>query len=95
MRTAFEFARLLFALDPWSDPHGAIMHLEFLAVKADQREWFLELEETWEKLRAERSFILPLDSRPGWVWSKSLILRGTTTKRGGGEVKSPLKINLC
>ena len=42
VRTAFEFARLLYALDPWTDPHGALLHLEFLAIKSGMEEWMLD-----------------------------------------------------
>jgi hypothetical protein len=86
MRTAFEFARLLWALDPWTDPQGALMHLDFLTVKAEQYEWFLELEEAWEEVRKERPSLPPIDARPGWKWSRSLVLKGLSTKKGGGEV---------
>jgi hypothetical protein len=87
MRTAFEFARLMWALDPWTDPEGALMHLDFLAIKAEQYEWFLEVEELWEEIRKEKPFLLPLTERPGWRWSKALILRGLGTRKGGGEVE--------
>jgi hypothetical protein len=86
MRTAFEFARLLLALDPWNDPQGAFMHMDFLAVKAEQYEWFLEIEEAWEEVRKEMPSLMPLSARPGWRWSKALVLRGLSVKKGGGEV---------
>lgn len=88
MRTAFEFARVLWALDPWTDPHGALLHLDFLAVKAEQREWLLEVEEAWEKVRVEKTTLMPLSARPGWRFSKSLILKGMSVKHGGGEVST-------
>ena len=86
MRTGFEFARMLWMLDPWTDPHGALMHLDFLAVKAEQYDWFIETEEAWEDARNEKTFLRPLDRYPGWLWSKALILKGMGVKRGGGEV---------
>ena len=85
MRTAFEFARLLWALDPWTDPQGALMHLDFLSIKAEQYEWFLEVEEVWEQIRKERPSLPPLEARPGWKWSRSLVLKGLGVKKGGGE----------
>ncbi|KIM32756.1 hypothetical protein M408DRAFT_186122 [Serendipita vermifera MAFF 305830] len=88
MRTAFEFARLLWALDPWTDPEGALMHLDFLAVKAEQHEWFLETEEVWEEIRKERPTLPSFNARPGWRWSKALILKGLGVKKGGGEKKA-------
>ncbi|KAI0666150.1 transcriptional repressor TCF25-domain-containing protein [Trametes maxima] len=48
VRTAFEFARLLYALDPWSDPHGALLHLEYLAVKAGMSQWLIDLWDVFE-----------------------------------------------
>ncbi|KAG8786089.1 hypothetical protein FRC20_008568 [Serendipita sp. 405] len=88
MRTAFEFARLLWALDPWTDPHLALAHLDFLSVKTEQYEWFLETESSWEEATSSKSFAKSLKSLPGWVWSKSLVLRGLGTKKGGGEAKA-------
>jgi hypothetical protein len=86
MRTAFEFARLLLALDPWNDPHCALMHMDFLVVKAEQYDWFLEMEEAWEDVRKEMPSLMPLSARPGWRWSRALVLRGLSVKKGGGEV---------
>ncbi|CCA72455.1 hypothetical protein PIIN_06391 [Serendipita indica DSM 11827] len=88
MRTGFEFARMLWMLDPWTDPHGALMHLDFLSVKAEQYDWFMETEEAWEEARNEKTFLRPLEQYPGWLWSKALILKGMGAKRGGGEKKA-------
>jgi len=62
------------------------MHLDFLVVKAEQYEWFLELEEAWEEIRKDRPPLPPIDARPGWKWSRSLVLKGLSVKKGGGEV---------
>lgn len=86
MRTAFEYARSLWSLDPWNDPHGALMHLDFLIIKAEQYDWFMDIENTWEGIRNEVPSLLPLDVRPGWKWSKALALKVMGTKKGGGEV---------
>ncbi|KAI0368457.1 DUF654-domain-containing protein [Pilatotrama ljubarskyi] len=48
VRTAFEFARLMYALEPWSDPHGALLHLEYLAIKAGMTQWLLDLWDLFE-----------------------------------------------
>jgi hypothetical protein len=90
MRTAFEFAKILWSLDPWTDPQGALLHLDFLAVKADQHQWFREVEEAWEEICLEKKNLLPLDSIPGWTWSKALLLKGISAKQGGGEVNENL-----
>ena len=38
-RTAFEWARILFSLNPYEDPHGALGWLEFLSGKCGIGEW--------------------------------------------------------
>ncbi|KAF8341438.1 transcriptional repressor TCF25-domain-containing protein [Cantharellus anzutake] len=35
IRTAFEFSRLLLSLDPIEDPHGALFHLDYLAMNVE------------------------------------------------------------
>ncbi|EJD51735.1 DUF654-domain-containing protein [Auricularia subglabra TFB-10046 SS5] len=50
-RAAFETARFMLALDPWTDPHGALLHLDFLAPKAGQKEWLLRMWDVWPRLR--------------------------------------------
>ncbi|KAI0771719.1 transcriptional repressor TCF25-domain-containing protein [Trametes elegans] len=55
VRTAFEFAKLLYALEPWSDPHGAALHLDFLALKAGVTQWLIDLWDVFEsELENER-----------------------------------------
>ncbi|EJD41319.1 DUF654-domain-containing protein, partial [Auricularia subglabra TFB-10046 SS5] len=46
-RAAFETARFLLTLDPWTDPHGALLHLDFLAPKAGSKEWLLRMWDVW------------------------------------------------
>ncbi|KAI0637558.1 transcriptional repressor TCF25-domain-containing protein [Trametes polyzona] len=48
VRTAFEFARLLYALEPWTDPHGALLHLDYLAIQAGMTQWLLDLWDLFE-----------------------------------------------
>ncbi|KAG5724562.1 Transcription factor 25 [Termitomyces sp. T112] len=50
-RTAFEFSRLLYGLDPHSDPHGAVFHLDLLAVKGGMGEWLVDLFEYHDQVR--------------------------------------------
>ncbi|KZO93809.1 DUF654-domain-containing protein [Calocera viscosa TUFC12733] len=50
-RTAFEFARLLLALDPVGDPHGASLWLDYLAIKAGQGQFLLDMWEEWDAAR--------------------------------------------
>ncbi|KAI8984868.1 transcriptional repressor TCF25-domain-containing protein [Trametes punicea] len=48
VRTAWEFARLMYGLEPWSDPHGALLHLDYLSIKAGMTQWLLELWDLFE-----------------------------------------------
>ncbi|KAH9978158.1 transcriptional repressor TCF25-domain-containing protein [Lactifluus volemus] len=85
-RTAFEFARLLLSLDPWSDPHGAHLHLDFLAIKSGMHSWLLSFYEmstpTVSKgsgrshgLEESQSSQFPVCALPGWAYSRALALR--------------------
>ncbi|PCH41718.1 DUF654-domain-containing protein [Wolfiporia cocos MD-104 SS10] len=76
-RTAFEFARLLYAIDPWGDPHGALLYLDFLAIKAEMWQWAIDLY-TFSAPHADeyqghrdgfRVTVLP-----GWAYSYALAL---------------------
>ncbi|KAI0031531.1 transcriptional repressor TCF25-domain-containing protein, partial [Vararia minispora EC-137] len=68
-RTAFEWARLLWSLDPWSDPHGALLHLDFLSIKAGMHDWLLSVS------RALASSDTPTLDLPGWAYARALALR--------------------
>ena len=48
MRTSFEFARLLYALDPWTDPHGSLLHFDYLAIKTGMTQWLIDLWDLFE-----------------------------------------------
>ncbi|KAG6871957.1 hypothetical protein C0995_014534 [Termitomyces sp. Mi166 len=52
-RTAFEFSRLLYALDPHADPHGALFHLDLLAVKSGMGEWLVWVFEYFEGVQVD------------------------------------------
>ncbi|OBZ71953.1 Transcription factor 25 [Grifola frondosa] len=85
VRTAFEFARLLYALDPWTDPHGALLHLDFLAIKAGMGHWLLKVWDLFarqgEKVYAGR---LQVTALPGWAYARSLALHAN--EEANGEV---------
>ncbi|KAL5530807.1 hypothetical protein ACEPAF_7065 [Sanghuangporus sanghuang] len=79
-RTAFEFARLLLALDPYIDPHGSLLFLDFLAIRSSMYEWLLSL---WDLHDAEarkevdtgdtwRRFNVTV--LPGWSYARALAL---------------------
>jgi hypothetical protein len=93
-RTAFETARVLFQcvsivwrisahlshrLDPYSDPWGSLLHLEFLAPKAGQGKWFIQLFDTYasamEKAGHTDDPRAPhLRDMPGMQFSKALCM---------------------
>lgn len=75
-RTAFEYARLLFALDPYTDPHGALLHLDFLAIKAKQTDWLLSVWDTYSEMDLGKTGEASFDPTilPGWAWSRALAL---------------------
>ncbi|KIJ38688.1 hypothetical protein M422DRAFT_75928 [Sphaerobolus stellatus SS14] len=77
-RTAFEYARLLLSLDPYTDPHGALLHLDYLAIKANQIDWLLGVWDAYTKmgLGKEETGEHRVDPTllPGWMWSRALAL---------------------
>ena len=86
-RTAFEFARLLFALDPIGDPHGAAFHLDFLSVKAGMGQWLLDVWELWPEARKDiadnplASHGIDVRCLPGWAYTRALILYDMESKK--------------
>ncbi|KAJ7174569.1 transcriptional repressor TCF25-domain-containing protein [Mycena filopes] len=86
VRTAFEFARLLLSLDPSNDPHGALLHLDFLAVKTGMGQWLLDMFDFYS---TRRSGPQTKDARadpsllPGWSYARALALRTA------GKAKDP------
>jgi hypothetical protein len=92
VRTAFEFARLLYALDPWADPHGALLHLDLLALKAGMGSWLLEVYD-WVAQGHERRQTERMGGRmdpsvlPGWAYARALALRmGEDTQKDNVSV---------
>ncbi|KAJ8080196.1 hypothetical protein PM082_017026 [Marasmius tenuissimus] len=73
-RTAFEFARLMWALDPWTDPHGALLHLEFLASKG-MNEWMEDVSRAFESHPKESQGKMDPTVLPGWAWSRAVVMR--------------------
>lgn len=79
-RTAFEFARLLYSLDPGEDPHGALLYLDYLAIRGGMHEWLLEMFNVINALEPAGNKPLPsartdIRALPGWAWSRALALR--------------------
>ena len=77
VRTSFEFARLLYGLDPWNDPHGAIFHLEYLAIKANMHQWLLDMYDNFADLSTsdDKDARLNPSLLPGWAYARALVLR--------------------
>ncbi|KAJ3498394.1 hypothetical protein NLJ89_g10226 [Agrocybe chaxingu] len=79
VRTAFEFARLMYSLDPWNDPHGALFHLDFVAIKSGMHQWLLDVYDVFEERR--KDFSGKQDTRmnpallPGWSFARALALK--------------------
>lgn len=67
--TAFNFAKLLFSVDPQGDPHGAALWLDFLAVKSGNSTWLLSMFEQDEQAA------VAFDGFPGMAYAKALALR--------------------
>ncbi|KAJ7476899.1 transcriptional repressor TCF25-domain-containing protein [Mycena galericulata] len=83
VRTAFEFARLLLSLDPANDPHGALLHLDFLSVKTGMGQWLLDMFDLYSTRRGKPQ---TKDARadpsllPGWSYARALALRTEKAK---------------
>jgi hypothetical protein len=74
-RTAFEFAKLLYSLDPWTDPHGSLLHLDGLAVKAGMHDWILEVWEFFETNQDGLAGRLTPTILPGWWYTRALAMK--------------------
>ncbi|KAL0579878.1 hypothetical protein V5O48_002125 [Marasmius crinis-equi] len=85
-RTAFEFARLLWALDPWTDPHGALLHLEFLASKG-MSDWMEDVSQVFESHPKECQGKMDPTVLPGWTWSRAVVMRLSIEEPGKGAAE--------
>jgi len=74
-RTAFEFAKLLYSLDPWTDPHGSLLHLDGLAVKAGTHDWILDVWEYFETNQDGFAGRLTPTILPGWWYTRALAMK--------------------
>lgn len=92
-RTAFEFARLLLSLDPWSDPHGVYLHLDFLAIKSGMPSWLLSFSQLFapvvsNALEPESQLSqIPVIALPGWAYARALALKGEGDHRASQALK--------
>src|ERR1700721_1026766 len=74
VRTAFEFARLLYSLDPWTDPHGALLHLDYVAIKSGMGQWLLDVWDHFNQESQHRNRV-NVSVLPGWAYARALALR--------------------
>lgn len=77
VRTSFEFARLLYSLEPWTDPHGALLHLDYLAIKCGMGQWLLDVWDLQDGLAKEEAYLrrANVSLLPGWAYARALALR--------------------
>jgi hypothetical protein len=64
-RTAFEFNKLLLSLDPQNDPLGALLSIDFYALKAQEYNY---LKRLYERLKQDHG----LDRMPNFLYSNAL-----------------------
>ncbi|KAH7881864.1 transcriptional repressor TCF25-domain-containing protein [Phlebopus sp. FC_14] len=86
-RTAFEHARLLLSLEPLTDPHGVLFHLDYLAVKTGLGDW---LEEVWRVYQGMggkgMGECMDPSALPGWAYARALVMKAKEKeKRDRGE----------
>ncbi|KAI0693502.1 transcriptional repressor TCF25-domain-containing protein [Cytidiella melzeri] len=75
VRTAFEFARLLYGLDPSTDPHGALLHLDYLAIKAGMSQWLLDVWSAQSNFTGDEWKGRPhVRALPGWAYARALAI---------------------
>lgn len=103
-RTAFEFARLLLSLDPYTDPHGALLYIDYLAIKCGMYDWLLDFWDLHEAVtKASESYDLDVAWHkfnvtvlPNWIYARALALR---SKEEANKTVSSyiiiILINLC
>ena len=78
----------MLSLDPYTDPHGALLHLEFLAYRAGMHDWVLDMWKLHdEKLLVESDEFghrFNVTALPGWSYAKALALRGLEDSNKSG-----------
>ena len=61
-RTSLEFCKLVYSLDPDSDPVGMLLLMDFYALRSQQYRWFINL---FEELEPSKN----LSQLPNWAFS--------------------------
>jgi hypothetical protein len=85
--TAFNFAKLLFALDPEGDPHGAAFWLDFLAVKSGNGAWLLSMLDQRENSRAAALW----HGYPGMAYARALALHAEDEEKATAALVEAMK----
>jgi hypothetical protein len=77
-RTAMEFGRLLLSLDPSTDPHGALLHLDYLAIKSGNAQWLLDIWDFFAAQIGKEDYKgrINVTILPGWAFARALALHG-------------------
>jgi hypothetical protein len=69
----------MYSLDPWNDPHGSLLHLDYLSIKSGMHQWLLDVFDVFIERRNDHGY--EEDARldptvlPGWVYARALALR--------------------
>lgn len=84
IRTAFEFGRLLYSLEPWTDPHGVLFHLDFVSIKSGMGQWLLDVYSEFACAKTAFEDHLNPSALPGWAYARALALF-VREKAGGGQ----------
>lgn len=74
-KTAFEFSKLLFSLDPGNDPLAAVLLIDFYAVKSESYQWYIDY---WEEFKDSKG----LQHLPNAVYSAALCRYELESKKG-------------
>ena len=69
----------MYSLDPWNDPHGSLLHLDYLSIKSGMHQWLLDIFDVFIERRNNPRY--EEDSRldptilPGWAYTRALAFR--------------------
>ena len=63
----------MYSLDPWTDPHGALLHLEIGAVRAGMGSWLVQVYDV-SVARRGNTGKMNASLLPGWAYSRALAL---------------------
>ncbi|KAH8830028.1 transcriptional repressor TCF25-domain-containing protein [Flagelloscypha sp. PMI_526] len=87
-RTSFEHFRLLWSLDPWTDPHGTLFWLDVVGVRGGMRKWLLEVYDIFEKRDNKDRTEMDPSKLPGYNYSRALAVFLDEEGRKAGHEKS-------